>query len=126
MDDETYEAVCHAAKNNLSSKVRVLYKSSFITFFVMLAITLFIFIYNLITAFSGGFLSAIASAFYYTVTFFAIDIASEVFPALSRPAITTSSDGFSPPVTLSMAENPVYIISSFSIGLSILFPTPNL
>ena len=74
MDDETYEAVCHAAKNNLSSKVRVLYKSSFITFFVMLAITLFIFIYNLITAFSGGFLAAIASAFYYTVTFFAIDI----------------------------------------------------
>ncbi len=73
MDEETYQAVCQAAKNNLSSKVKVLYNASFIVFFVMLAITFFIFTYNIITASANGFLSAIASAFYYTVTYFAID-----------------------------------------------------
>ena len=75
MDDETYEAVCHAAKNNLSSSVKVLYKSSFITFFVMLALTLFVLIYNLVTlSSSNGFFAALAGALYYSAIFFAIDV----------------------------------------------------
>ncbi len=74
MDDETYEAVCHAAKNNLSSSVKVLYRTSFVTFFVMLAITLFIFIYYLITLSSNGFVVALTSAFGYSATFLAIDV----------------------------------------------------
>ena len=74
MDDETYDAVCHAAKNNLSSSVKALYKASFIAFFVMLAITAFVFIFNLISTSSNGFMNAIASSFFYTATFFAIDV----------------------------------------------------
>ncbi|MBR6072381.1 MAG: hypothetical protein IKP77_06110 [Acholeplasmatales bacterium] len=74
MDDETYDAVCHAAKNNLSSSVKVLYRASFISFFVMLAITAFVFIFNLISASSNGFVNALASAFFYTATFFAMDL----------------------------------------------------
>ena len=74
MDDETYEAVCHAAKNNLSSSVKVLYRTSFVTFFVMLAITLFVLIYNLISLSANGFLAALAGALFYSSTFFAIDV----------------------------------------------------
>lgn len=73
MDDETYEAVCKAAKNNLSSSVKVLYRTSFVTFFVMLAVTLFVFVYNLIVASSNGFMSAFASSLFYTATYFMID-----------------------------------------------------
>lgn len=74
MDDETYEAVCSAAKNNLSSSVKVLYRASFITFFVMLAITLFLFVYYLISASSNGFMVAFTNSLYYTSTYFAIDV----------------------------------------------------
>lgn len=74
MDDETYEAVCRAAKNNLSSSVKVLYRASFITFFVMLALTAFVFIYNLINASSNGFMNALASSLFYTATYFLIDV----------------------------------------------------
>ena len=74
MDDETYEAVCHAAKNNLSSSVKVLYRASFITFFVMLAITLFVLIYNLITLSANGFLAGFAGALFYSATFIAFDV----------------------------------------------------
>lgn len=75
MDDETYEAVCHAAKNNLSSSVKVLYRASFVAFFVMLAVTAFVFIYNLITlSSSSGFFGALAGALFYSATLFAIDV----------------------------------------------------
>lgn len=65
MDEETYKAVCHAAKNNIRTKISVLYKTSFITFFVLIAITLFNFVYNLITA-SGDFFGVVNSAIYYS------------------------------------------------------------
>ena len=44
-----------------------------------------------------------------TATFLAIDIAKEVFPVLPCPAITITSEGFSPLVTTSIAEKPVFI-----------------
>ena len=69
MDEETYKAVCHAAKNNIRTKISVLYKTSFIVFFVLLAITLFNFIYNLITS-SGSFLAIVNAAIYYSAPYF--------------------------------------------------------
>ena len=46
MDNETYEAVCHAAKNNIRSLISVLYKASFICYFIYLAFSLFVVVYN--------------------------------------------------------------------------------
>ena len=48
MDNETYEAVCHAAKNNLSNPISILYKASFIVYFVYVLFTLGVTIYNMI------------------------------------------------------------------------------
>ena len=74
MDNETYDMVMHAAKNNLTNSVTVLYRSSFVCFFIFLAITLFVFVYNLIViAETGTFLNALASAFFYSATFLGVD-----------------------------------------------------
>ncbi len=68
MDDETYKLVCHAAKNNLSTTAGVLYKASFITFFVYLAFEIYLFIYHLVTSASSSFGDVLAGAFYATGT----------------------------------------------------------
>ena len=74
MDEETYIAVCHAAKNNLSSVVRLLYKSSFVVFFVMLAITLFTFINYFINAINNNnFFAALAICLVNTGVYFLAD-----------------------------------------------------
>ena len=64
MDYETYKAVLHAAKNNLSSKINVLYRASFVCFFVLLAFALYYIIYTMIISAAGGFFSAFAQACY--------------------------------------------------------------
>ncbi len=46
MDNETYEAVCHAAKNNISSFVSVLYKATYISYCVFALFSVFIFLYK--------------------------------------------------------------------------------
>ena len=74
MDNETYDMVMRAARNNMTNSITVLYKSSFVCFFVFLAITLFVFIYNLIAmAESSTFLNALASAFFYSATYLGVD-----------------------------------------------------
>ena len=73
MDNETYDMVMHAAKNNLTNSVTVLYRSSFVCFFVFLAITLFVFLYNFIVLANGGVLNALASAFFYSATYLGVD-----------------------------------------------------
>ncbi len=78
MDDETYAAVLHAANNNLSSSVKHLYRASFACFFVILALSAFVFVYNFVSsatnATSFDFFSVLASALYYTGMYFAIDV----------------------------------------------------
>ena len=73
MDNETYDMVMHAAKNNLTNSVTVLYRSSFVCFFVFLAITVFVFLYNFIVLANGGVLNALASAFFYSATYLGVD-----------------------------------------------------
>ena len=74
MDNETYDMVMKAARNNLTNSVTVLYKASFVCFFIFLAITLFVFVYNFIAlASSGTVLNAIASAFFYSATYLGVD-----------------------------------------------------
>lgn len=48
MDEETYQAVIKAAAHNLSDAPRLFYKAGFITFFVLLGITVLFFIINMI------------------------------------------------------------------------------
>ena len=78
MDDETFAAVVHAANNNLSSSIKHLYRASFVCFFVMLALTAFVFIYNFVSSTlnstSFDLSGVLASAFYYTGTYFAVDV----------------------------------------------------
>ena len=69
MDGETYQAVCHAGKNNISSSISVLYKSAFICFFVLIAFGLYCFTYNLISL-SGNFFDRLALGLYYAAPFF--------------------------------------------------------
>ena len=69
MDDETYKAVCHAGKNNVRTSISVLYKSSFVCFFVLAAFALYCFIYNLISL-QGGFFDRLALGLYYAAPFF--------------------------------------------------------
>ena len=69
MDNETYDMVMHAAKNNLTNAVTVLYRASFVCFFVLLAITLYLFIYNFIYYSQSGIQIAISSAFFYTADY---------------------------------------------------------
>ena len=57
MDEETYNLVCHAAKNNLSNVVSVLYKATFISYFAFALLTLVLFVWNWIDS------SFIAAAF---------------------------------------------------------------
>ena len=77
MDDETYAAVLHAANNNLSSSVKHLYRASFACFFVILALSAFVFVYNFVSSATNStsfdFFSVLASALYYTGMYFAID-----------------------------------------------------
>ena len=54
MDDETYEKVRVAARNNLFSSIDICYKAGFISYFVLLAITVFTFIGCLIGYLDGG------------------------------------------------------------------------
>ncbi len=69
MDGETYQAVCHAGKNNISSSISVLYKSAFICFFVLIAFGLYCFTFNLISL-SGNFFERLAWGLYYTSPYF--------------------------------------------------------
>ena len=62
MDNETYQMVSKAAKNNLSNVVSFGYRASFIIYFIYCAFTLAYFIYNLIAALFG--------AFYYSASYF--------------------------------------------------------
>ena len=48
MDNETYLAVCHAAKNNITNLISVLYNTSFIAYLVYVLFTFGVVIYNLI------------------------------------------------------------------------------
>ena len=63
--------------------------------------------------------------FLSTATFFAIDSANVVFPVLPRPAITITSEGFSPPVTISTEENPVLIVSVSILGVFVFISSSN-
>ncbi|MGM9969941.1 MAG: hypothetical protein ACI35S_06050 [Anaeroplasma sp.] len=68
MDQETYEMVCKAAKNNISNIVTIGYKVSWVSYFILLAITLFIFLYNLITS-NNTFFANIFAALFYSASF---------------------------------------------------------
>lgn len=70
MDEETYQMVKKAAKNNIGNAVSTAYRASFILYFVHVAFTLAYFIYNIIANSSSGFSAAVFSAFFYTATYF--------------------------------------------------------
>lgn len=70
MDEETYQMVKKAAKNNIGNAVSAAYKASFILYFIHVAFTLAYFLYNIIANSSSGFSAAIFSAFFYTATYF--------------------------------------------------------
>ena len=76
VDNETYQMVCKAAKNNISNFTTVLYKGSFIAYAVLLAITCYTFIFNLISYYAQGLTTALALALFYSATFVAAAVIS--------------------------------------------------
>ena len=69
MDEETYQMVCKAAKNNISNKITFLYRTSFIVYFILLAITAFVVIFNLIQYGNTGFWNCIGLTCFYSASF---------------------------------------------------------
>lgn len=70
MDDETYQMVCKAAKNNISNKVKVLYFASFICYFVFIGLTLINLVNMLILTADSNFQSILATVFDYCGVYF--------------------------------------------------------
>ena len=66
VDDETYSMVKKAYLRNNVTLLGVLYKASFITFLVMLAIELYTFIFTMIVYMSSGFAAALLAGFQTT------------------------------------------------------------
>ncbi len=70
MDNETYQMVSRAAKNNISNAVSIAYKTSVILYFTHIVLTVAYFIYNIIAQASSGFVNALFSSFFYSATYF--------------------------------------------------------
>ncbi len=74
MDNETYEMVSKAAKNNIHNIVGFAYVSSFVLYFAHIIITLSMFIYNLIAnstqkvSFLNNLLSSVSSVVVYFIS----------------------------------------------------------
>lgn len=76
MDDETYEKVRVAARNNLFSSIDICYKAGFITYFIMLGITLLVFIGYLIMNLDSGipFFYSLVNTFQFASPLIAADV----------------------------------------------------
>lgn len=70
MDNETFQMVAKAAKNNISNKISFAYKSSLVMYFILIVFTIGYFIFNLITQSSSGFSTALFSALFYGASYF--------------------------------------------------------
>lgn len=75
MDNEAYQMVCKAAKNNLKSGVRFAYKSSLVLYFVNVVISISLLLFNFFQGIGNGvetfkaFMSLIFSSLYYSSSF---------------------------------------------------------
>lgn len=74
VDEETYQILCKAAKNNLRTYHSVLYKAAFITYFVSVAITLYLIIWGMIFYSQNNFFAILGNIFNLSGPFFIIDI----------------------------------------------------
>lgn len=72
MDNETYEMVCKAAKNNLKNPLFYLYNAGFVLYIVGVAFFLYTFIFNFVSYLSSGqdFFTSLALALFYAGTYF--------------------------------------------------------
>ena len=74
VDEETYQILCKAAKNNLKSSFQILYKAAFICYFVAIAITIYLIIWSLINySKTYDFAMTVAYAFTNSASFLIID-----------------------------------------------------
>ena len=71
MDNETYEMVVKAAKNNLRNPLFIAYKGGVIAYVVTLVILLYVLIYNFVAYIIGGsdFFQSLALSLFYSGTF---------------------------------------------------------
>ena len=84
MDEETYQMVLKAAKNNYRNAITILYKTSVVLYFVLIAVWLFELIFNFVNYVSNGVFMAFGMSLFYAATFFVgIVIATPLLALLS-------------------------------------------
>ncbi len=71
MDNETYDMVMRAARNNLTNAVTVIYRASYVCYFALIALTVYVFLFNLITYANSGFSTALSSSLFYSASYIA-------------------------------------------------------
>ena len=75
IDEETYEMVLHAAKNNISKFIPALRIAAYVAYLVVALIGLFIFLdYFLLQVDANGFNTALLTSLFYSGTFIAADV----------------------------------------------------
>ena len=72
MDNETFEMVCKAAKNNLKNPLYYLFNTGLVLYFVGVAFFLYTFVFNFISYISSGqdFFTSLALSLFYSSTYF--------------------------------------------------------
>lgn len=77
MDEETYEMVKHAAKNNINGLIPVLRIAAYVAYLLVLALGVFMWLDNFLVAVdnqANNFNNAVVLSIYYTSGFFAADV----------------------------------------------------
>lgn len=84
MDEETYQMVLKAAKNNYKNFIGVLYTTSVVLYFVLIAVWLFELIFNFVNYVANGAFMAFGMSLFYAATFLVgIVIATPLLALLS-------------------------------------------
>lgn len=83
MDNETFEMVAKAAKNNLRTKVSFVYKASIVMYFIYIALVVVNSIYIFFQTISSGVLAALTSVLYNEDVYFTGLIISTILLVLA-------------------------------------------